>query len=132
MNIVLNKYAEEGLSLEFNPLSHEDKLVVKSTDEPRYYELWALCQTMEEKALQSYKNAAKESKIDSFFEAARMSYLLRDGYQKSLRYLVLKEISFFVSSQFIFAHYSEKDVCYWSKIYVDGKYVTYCFIFEKQ
>ena len=132
MNSHFNKYYEKGLNLDLNSFNHKSKFVIKSSQNPKFRVLWDLCEEMEEKALISFKNSSTKSKFNSFFQTAKSEYILRPGYHQVMKNLVLKEVSLFVASECITPHYLQKDVCYASQLFVDGKYITYSFVFEKQ
>ena len=132
MNVQFNKYQEAGMSLDLNLLKHDQKFVVHSLKNPELQVLWSLCEKMEEEALHSFYNAAVDFKLDSFCQTAKMEYILRPGYHRVMKNLVLKEVYFFISTQCIWPHYAQKDVCYACQLCVDGKYASYSFVFEKQ
>ena len=133
MNAIFHKYLQKGQNLSFDPLQHKQKFVIKSTKEKEFQVLWTLCKNMEKKALNSFRRSSPESKFDVFFKTARKEYILRPGYHRVMKNLVLKEVSLFVASDCISPiTHSKKDIYYVSQLFVDGIYVTYSFVFGKQ
>ena len=132
MNAIFHKYLQKGQNLSFDPLQHKQKFVIKSTKEKEFQVLWTLCEKMEKKALNSFVSSSPNSKFEHFFQTARREYILRPGYHKVMKNLVLKEVTLFVASECISpTMQSRNDIFYVSQLFVDGIYVTYSFVFRK-
>ena len=130
MNSSFYKYVEEGLTLEFDIFNDERK-TLKNSHDPEFEELWKVCENMEKKAMQSFSYAI-DQKVEAFGESAKWAYILRDGNHRCMKNFKLNNISFFVTSMPMFAHYPANNLCYCTKIFVDEKYVMLNFDFQKQ